>query len=50
MGDWDGDGRGDVTVYRPASGSWFILYSSRSWAPGQFGFYSWGAPGDQALH
>jgi len=32
MGDWDGDGRGDVTVYRPSSGGWFIRYSSHGCA------------------
>ena len=27
-GDYDGDGRADIAVFRPRHGTWFILYSS----------------------
>jgi hypothetical protein len=43
-GDFDGDGKTDPTVYRPATGTWFILKSSSdhtTWSA-----YGWGMPGD----
>lgn len=37
-GDWDGDGRLDPTVGRPATNEAFILYSSRNYDPAQYGW------------
>ena len=38
--DYDGDGRSDVAVYRPATGEWFVVQSST----GTGSVTSWGAP------
>jgi hypothetical protein len=45
-GDYDGDGRQDLTVYRPSSGTWFWLKSST--ANTDYAFVGWGldAQGD----
>lgn len=43
-GDYDGDARIDIAVYRPSTGVWYILTSSSDYT--QFWTVSWGAPGD----
>ena len=43
-GDYDGDGKADVAIYRPQTGMWFILQSSTGFT-GRLG-YGWGASGD----
>ena len=49
-GDFDGDGRTDLTVYRPATGEWFIRYSSTGYAMGSAsGQFQWGLVGDIPL-
>ena len=42
--DLDGDGRADVNVYRPSSGTWFNLRSSTNYAA--FVPFRWGVNGD----
>ena len=44
MTDFDGDGRADLTVFRPASGVWFILHSSSGYASSDA--IQWGLTGD----
>jgi uncharacterized protein YjlB len=50
VGDFDGDGKTDVAVYRPATGFWYILKSSTNFTSA--GAYQWGlgtdipVPGD----
>lgn len=44
--DLDGDGRSDLIVYRPGSGSWFIRYSSQGYNAATAAMVQWGLPGD----
>jgi len=44
VGDYDGDGKADVAVFRPASGMWFVLLSSTNASTSVA--YTWGMLGD----
>jgi hypothetical protein len=37
VGDYDGDGRADLAVYRLANGVWYLLQSSKGYSGIQFG-------------
>ena len=43
-GDVDGDGKSDVTIYRPSSGEWWVLRSGGNFAT--YSTYGWGLAGD----
>ena len=43
-GDYDGDGRTDPAVYRPANGVWYLLRSSTNFTTSAA--IQWGLPGD----
>jgi hypothetical protein len=44
-GDYDGDGKSDIAVFRPSTGQWFIINSGS-----QTGVvFTWGGPGDILL-
>ena len=42
--DFDGDGKADLVVFRPATGQWFLSFSSFSYTTAAI--YSWGVAGD----
>jgi hypothetical protein len=43
-GDYDGDSHGDVVVYRPSSGTWYILKSVGNYT--SYSGYNWGVSTD----
>jgi len=45
-GDFDGDGKNDLAVFRPQTGQWFIMFPTRETNPAQPVIYQWGLPGD----
>src|SRR4051812_5731048 len=52
-GDYDGDGRTDLSLFRPGTGEWFISTSGRGYRPDQqavtFDRYVFGQAGDVAV-
>ena len=49
VGDFDGDGRTDLTVYRPNSGEWFINPSTPHFNAGNSASFQWGLATDIPL-
>ena len=48
-GDFDGDDKAEITVYRPSTGQWFVRYSSQNYGTGSFGLYQWGLSTDRPM-
>lgn len=46
-GDFDGDGKADITVFRPGSGVWFIRLSTSGYS--SYVTYQWGTTGDRPV-
>ena len=45
-GDFDGDGRPDLAVFRPGECNWYIRFSSNNFSYATWTSYQWGQPGD----
>ena len=46
VGDFDGDGKTELTVFRGPTGQWFIRYSSQDYDVNTHDVFQWGLPGD----
>jgi len=48
-GDFDGDGRTELSVFRPSNGGWYVRYSTQGYTTSAYHLFHWGAAGDEPL-
>ncbi len=48
-GDFDADDRGELAVFRPSNGTWYIRYSALGYNVASYKEFQWGLTGDQPV-